>query len=101
MEKPKIRLSCESLTDTDRVIAMQTAAQLMPGLGLGDPDRNPAFAEALTMAFGNGVAYDRCLTPELRKQLDEMYAPLIREMKRERERESRHSNRGKQFIEEA
>lgn len=78
MKQQKINLTTDSLTDLDRVIALQCVQQFADRFNI-PYDRE--HIEPLTLAFGNGVAYARQFnTPEKLEQLRKQYQPLINEL---------------------
>ena len=78
MKQQRINLTTDSLTDLDRVIALECAQQFADRFNIPF-DRE--HIEPLTLAFGNGVAYARRFnTPEKLEQLRKQYQPLINDI---------------------
>lgn len=72
-----IRLGTKSLTDTDRAVAFQAALHLMSHFGLDGGKDAAAIGEAVTLAFTNGIAFERDTTPGQRDEIKKRMRPVV------------------------
>ena len=78
MKQQRINLTTNSLTDLDRVIALQCVQQFVDRFNIPFDEKH---IHPLVLAFGNGVAYARQFnTPEKLEQLRKQYQPLINDI---------------------